>query len=52
MSNYRQSVREYIRACELLLEVPSLTLDEQEAVEKMIGRLTENMRGGTAGNGA
>ena len=43
MSNHRQSVREYVRACEVLLEVSDLTVDEQEAVETMIGRLQENL---------
>ena len=47
MAPHRQSVREYIRACEVLLKVSDLTEAEQEDVEKMLGRLTENLRDGT-----
>ena len=39
MSTHRQSIRDYIRACEVLLQASELTVAEQEAVETMIGRL-------------
>jgi hypothetical protein len=48
MSNHRQSVREYVRVCEAVLKVSDLTVDEQDAVERMIGRLQENLRTGDA----
>ena len=44
MLNHRQSVRKYVRACEVLLQAPDLTVEEQEVVEKMIGRLSEKLR--------
>ena len=43
MSTHRQSIRDYIRACEVLLQASELTVAEQEAVETMIGRLQENL---------
>lgn len=44
MSTHRQSIRDYIHACEVLLQASDLTVAEQEAVEKkMIGRLQENL---------
>ena len=46
MPTYRQSIRDYIHACEILLQVPDLSVAEQEAVETMIGRLKENLGSG------
>ena len=43
MSTHRQSIRDYIHACEVLLQVSDLTVAEQEAVDTMIGRLQENL---------
>ena len=43
MSTHRQSIRDYIHACEVLLQASELTVSEQEAVETMIGRIQENL---------
>ena len=43
MSTHRQSISDYIQACEVLLQVSDLTVAEQEVVESMIGRLQENL---------
>ena len=43
MSNYRQSVRDYIRACEALLNSPNLSDHEQQAVEDMSRRLSKEL---------
>ena len=41
MSTYRQSVHDYIRACEALLNSSELSEDEQEVVEEMTHRILE-----------
>jgi hypothetical protein len=39
MSDYHQSVEDYIRACEALLKIGELTDEEAELVEAMFGRI-------------
>jgi hypothetical protein len=41
MPDYRQSVQEYIDACEALLKVTELTEEEAEVVEEMFGRIAD-----------
>lgn len=41
MAIYRASVHEYIRACKALLNSPDLSEHEQQAVEKMARRFSE-----------
>ena len=41
MSDYRQPVQDYMRACEALLKVDKLTDDEAEAVEEMYGQIAD-----------
>ena len=41
MSDYNQSVQDYIRACEALLKIPELTEDEAEVVEEMYGQIVD-----------
>jgi len=41
MSNYRQPVQEYMRACEALLELGELSDEEAEAVEEMFGQIAD-----------
>ena len=41
MSDYRQAVQEYMRACEALLEINELTDEEAEAVEEMYGQIAD-----------
>jgi hypothetical protein len=43
MSDYGQSVQDYIRACEALLKTQEFTDGEVEAIEKMIDRLSEKL---------
>ena len=39
MSDYRQPIQEYMRACEALLKMGELSQEEAEAVEEMFGRI-------------
>ena len=41
MSDYRQPVQDYMRACEALLEINELSNEEAEAVEEMFGRIAD-----------
>ena len=41
MSDYHQSVQDYIRACEALLKINELSNEEAEAVEEMFGRIAD-----------
>jgi hypothetical protein len=43
MSTYRQSVHDYIRACEALLASSDLSDQEKQAVEEMSRRMFEEM---------
>ena len=43
-NNYRQSVRDYIRACEALLQSPDLSDHEHDVVQDMTRRLSEELR--------
>jgi hypothetical protein len=43
MSNYGQSVQDYIRACEALLKTEEFTEAELEAIEQMVDRLSEKI---------
>jgi hypothetical protein len=43
MSPYRESVSDYIRACEVLLNSSELSEDEQEVVEEMTRRVFDEM---------
>ncbi|NWF74419.1 MAG: hypothetical protein HXY51_15460 [Nitrospirae bacterium] len=43
MSTYRQSVSEYILACEALLNSSALSEHEQEVVEEMTRRILEEL---------
>lgn len=43
MSTYRQSVHDYIRACEALLASPDLSDHEMQAVEAMMNRLSDGL---------
>ena len=49
MSIPRPSVREYVQASELLLKLDDLTDAEMEAVEEMLGRLSERFNSGIDG---
>ena len=44
MSTYRESVRDYIRACEVLLQSPDLMDHEHQAVQDMARRIFEELR--------
>ena len=46
MSDYRQVVQEYMRACEALMEINELTDEEAEAVEEMFGRIADKFLDG------
>lgn len=51
MSTYRQSVHDYIRACEALLASPDLSGHEMQAIEEMMTRLSDALRSsGDEGN--
>ena len=41
MADYRQSVQDYIRACEALLKIGELSEEEAEVVEEMYGRIAD-----------
>ena len=41
MPDYRQSVQEYIDACEALLKLNELTEEEAEVVEEMFGQIAD-----------
>jgi hypothetical protein len=41
MADYRQSVQDYIRACEALLEIGELSVEEAEVVEEVFGRIAD-----------
>ena len=41
MPDYRQPVREYMRACEALLKVGELSNEEAETVEEMYGQIAD-----------
>ena len=41
MSIHRQSVQDYIGACEALLQLGELSNEEAEAVEQMFGRIAD-----------
>ena len=43
MSIYRQSVHDYIRACEALLDSPDLSGHEMQAVEDMMTRISDEL---------
>ena len=43
MTLYRQSVQEFVRACETLLASPDLSGHEMQAVENMMTRLSEEL---------
>jgi len=43
MSTYRQSVHEYIRACEVLLQTSDLSDHEYQAVQEMTRRLSDEL---------
>lgn len=43
MSDFRQIVREYVRASEVLLQLHDLSEHEQEAVSDMADRLNEKL---------
>ena len=45
MSDYRQPVQEYMRACEALLKINELSDEEAEAVEEMFGQIAEKFLG-------
>ena len=45
----RPSVREYVQASEILLKLDDLTDAEMEAVEEMLGRLSEKFDSGQDG---
>ena len=49
MSIPRPSVREYVQASEVLLKLDDLTDAEMEAVEEMLGRLSEKFNSGNDG---
>ena len=46
MSDHRQSVQEYMRACEALLKIGELSNEEAEAVEEMFGRIADKFLDG------
>ena len=41
MPDYCRPVQDYMRACEVLLELGQLSQEEAEAVEEMFGRIAE-----------
>jgi hypothetical protein len=41
MSDYHQSVQDYIGACEALLKIGELTDEEAEVLEAMYGRIAD-----------
>lgn len=43
MTDYRQSVREFKRASELLLQVEDLTDHEMQLVDEMLGRISKQL---------
>jgi hypothetical protein len=43
MSDYHQSVQDYIRACEALLKIGELTDEEAEVVEQMFGWIADRL---------
>jgi hypothetical protein len=43
MSTYRQSVHDYIRACEVLIKSGDLSEHELQAVEDMARRLSDEL---------
>ena len=43
MPIYRQSVQDYLRACEALLDSPDLSDHEMQAVEEMAARLSDEL---------
>jgi len=45
MSDYRQSVQDYLRASEALLQTEELTDAEMRAIEDMLERLCEKVPG-------
>ena len=49
MSIPRPSVREYVQASEILLKLDDLTDAEMEAVQEMLGRLSEKFNSGHNG---
>ena len=46
MSIYRNSVHEYLRACEALLATSDLSEHEMQAVEEMATRLSDELLSG------
>jgi hypothetical protein len=44
MPIYRQSVQDYLRACEALLVTSDLSDHEMQAVEEMVTRLSDGLR--------
>ena len=48
MPDHRQSVREYVRASEALLQAGELSDHEMQAVEEMVNRLSDELL--TSGN--
>ena len=44
MSIPRQSIREYVQACQVLLRADDLSDKEQQAVEDILDRLKEKLR--------
>ena len=49
MSISRPSVREYVQASEVLLRLDDLTDAEMEAVQEILGRLSEKFNSGNDG---
>ena len=43
MSDYRQSVQDYLRVSEALLQIEELSDDERGAIEDMLDRLHEKL---------
>ena len=43
MPDHRHSVREYVRACEALLQTEELSDQEMHAVEEMLNRLSKKL---------
>lgn len=50
MATYRQSVRDYIHACEVLLKSPDLSDAEHQAVQDMTHRLSEELNSSGEGD--
>ena len=42
----RQSVREYVQACDALIQLGDLTDHEMQLVDEMLSRLSERLRNG------